>query len=134
MLWQSGASYNPELRQKIKETVSFYKDFVRPFIATSRTYHHTPAFDGIEPKGWGVLELASRDRTRGICGLFQLASSDEPEYHLRLRGVDPSRAYSVTFSNSGSSFRAEGFVLATQGLTIRLEGALSSELVIYEAD
>jgi len=133
MLWQTGTSYNPQLQRKIKETVTFYKEFIRPFSATSRIFHHTPALDGIEPRGWGVLELASRDRTRGICGLFQLASPQEPEYHLKVRGIDSSRAYKITFGNSGATSRVEGFVLATQGFTVRLEGALSSELITYEA-
>lgn len=131
--WQTGPSRNPELRKKVKAAISFYKEFVRPFASTSRIYHHTPVVDGIEPRGWGVIELVSRDRDRGICGLFQLASPDQPEYHLRLRGIDSSRTYNVTFGNSGDTSLIEGFVLAKQGVTIRLEGALSSELVIYES-
>jgi alpha-galactosidase len=84
-----GASWNPILLERVKHTIKLYKDVVRPFLNTGRIYHHTPTFDGPEPQGWGVLELASRDRSRGICGLFQLSSPQEPEYVLRLRGPSP---------------------------------------------
>jgi hypothetical protein len=100
---------------------------------TGRVYHHTPVTTGPDPKGWGVLELDSRDRTRGICGLFQLAAAELPEYVLRLRGIDVSKRYRVTFDNSGQSCELDGYTLARQGVPIRLEGALTSELLIYEA-
>ncbi|MDR3709423.1 MAG: alpha-galactosidase [Capsulimonadaceae bacterium] len=133
MFGQLGLDENPTLRKKLKEAVSFYKSFVRPFSLDSRIYHHTPVAAGPEPKGWGVLELASRNRTRGICGLFQLSSPDQPEYVLRPRGLDPSRKYTVTLSNSGASYQIDGATLLAQGLVVRLEGALTSELVVYEA-
>jgi hypothetical protein len=80
-----------------------------------------------------VLELASREGDKGICGLFRLASPTSSEYLLRLRGVDPSARYSVTFDNDGRTCEVDGWVLSKQGITIRLEGALTSELVVFEA-
>jgi alpha-galactosidase len=127
------ADWNPHLLQRLRHFVSLYKDFVRPFMSTGRVYHHTPVLAGPDPQGWGVLELASADRTRGICGLFQLSAPTEPEYLLRPRGLDVSRRYRVTFDNCGQSCEVEGVVLATQGLPVRLEGALSSELLVFEA-
>ena len=128
-----GAQANPHLIARTRHWISLYKDFIRPFKHTGRIYHHTPAFEGPEPQGWGVLELASNDRTHAICGLFQLSSPQLSEYLLRLRGLDVSRRYKVTFDNSGSSCVLEGFVLAKQGMSIRLEGALTSELLLIEA-
>ena len=55
-------------------------------MSTGRIYHHTLAVPGPNPQGWGVLELASRDHSGAICGLFQLSAPTEPEYLLRLRG------------------------------------------------
>ena len=80
-----------------------------------------------------MLELASADRTRAICGLFQLAAPTTPEYTVRLRGLDCARRYRVTFDNAGQSCEVDGVTLMQQGLTIRLAGALTSELLLVEA-
>ncbi len=128
-----GAEGNPAMLQRLKRFVALYKGFVRPFMSTGRIYHHTPCVANPEPRGWGVLELASRDRSRALCGLFQLSAPTEPEYLLRLRGLDCGRRYQVTFDNTQQTCEVEGFVLMNQGLTVRLEGALTSELLIIEA-
>jgi alpha-galactosidase len=127
------ASWNPILLARVKRMVTLYKDFVRPFMSTGRIYHHTPTFDGPEPQGWGVLELTSDDCSRGICGLFQLSAPGESEYVLRLRGLDVSKRYRVTFDNTGQSCEMDGVTLMTQGITIRLAGPLTSELLLLEA-
>ena len=128
-----GAEWNPHILAKARSCIELYKNFIRPFMPTGRIYHHTPCLDHPEPKGWGVLELASRDRSRAICGLFQLSSPTDPEYLLRLRGLDAARRYRVTFDNTAQSCELDGAALMRQGLTIRLEGALTSELLIIEA-
>jgi hypothetical protein len=128
-----GSAPNPLFMRRIKHWLSLYKDFVRPYIATSRIYHHTPVVSGFDPHGWGVLELASEDRTRDVCGLFQLSAPTKPDYELRLRGLDTSRRYRVTFDNSGQTNVVDGFSLTKTGITVRLEGALTSELIVLEA-
>jgi alpha-galactosidase len=132
-LYPPGAQPNPLFMRRLKHWVDLYKNFVRPFIDTSLVYHHTPEVVGLNPHGWGVLELASEDRARSICGLFQLSAPIHPEYDLRLRGLDVSRRYRVTFDNSGQISTADGFALMEQGITVRLEGALTSELLVLEA-
>jgi len=131
-LYPIGAQPNPGFMRRTKRWVDLYKNFVRPFIDTSRIYHHTPEADGLDPHGWGVLELASADRAKAICGLFQLSAPTRPEYELRLRGLDVSRRYRVTFDNSGQSSIVDGFLLMEQGIKVRLEGALTSELLVLE--
>ena len=118
------------MHERMKHWLGLYKGFVRPLMGTGRIYHHSPVVPSPEPQGWGVLELASADRTRAICGLFQLSGVCDPEYLLRFRGLDPSRRYRVTFDNDGSSCEVDGLTLTKQVLTIRLEGALTSELLI----
>ena len=170
-LYPLGAQPNPLMIARLQRWSALYKDFVRPFMATGRIYHHTPEVSGFDPQGWGVLELASRDGTRAICGLFQLSAPVEPEYLLRMRGLDPTRRYRVTWENAAAHYAAgaaahyaagaaahyaagaaadhaagaaadhaagaaaeiDGYVLMKQGLTVRLEGALTSELLIFEA-
>ena len=127
-----GSAWNPQMLARARQWAALYRDFVRPFMATGRIYHHTPEVDGLDPQGWGVLELASADRTRGICGLFQLAAPTQPEYLLRLRGLDAAKRYRVTWDTSGQTCELDGAVLAQQGITVRLEGALTSELLRFE--
>ena len=132
-LYPVGSQPNPVFMSRAKRWVGLYKDFVRPFLYTSRIYHHTPEVLGLDPQGWGVLELASNDRTRGICGLFQLSAPTRAEYRLYPRGLDISKRYKVTFDNAGETVTVDGFTLLEQGLLVRLEGALTSELLIFEA-
>ncbi len=80
-----------------------------------------------------MLELAAADFSRAIAGVFQLAAPQTTEYVLRPRGLDVSRRYRVTFDNRRQSFVTDGFTLAQTGLVVRLEGALSSELILFEA-
>jgi len=147
-----GAAPNPLMMERTREWIRFYREFVRPYLAPGRIYHHTPEAGapqagtsavgalaagapqaaGLEPQGWGVLELCSLDRSRGICGLFQLSAPTEPEYVLRVRGLDVGRRYRVRWGNSGQTSFVDGFVLMKQGLTIRLEGALTSELLVFD--
>ncbi len=129
----AGSAWNPLMLARMKHWIGLYKSFVRPFMNTGRIYHHTPALPGPDPQGWGVLELASQDRTRAVCGLFQLAAPTQPEYLLRFRGLDVSRRYRVTFDNRGESCELDGFTLMRQGIPVRLEAALTSELLLCEA-
>jgi len=127
------AAPNPLHLARLQRIVTLFKSFVRPFAADSRIYHHTPSFVGLEPQGWGVLELAADDYSRAIAGVFQLAAPETPDYVLRPRGLDVSRRYRVTFDNRQQTFELDGFTLSQTGLTVRLEGALTSELVLFEA-
>jgi alpha-galactosidase len=128
-----GAVPNPLQLERLRHVVALYKDFVRPFAADSRIYHHTPTFTGLEPQGWGVLELAAADGSRSVAGVFQLASPQVEEYVLRPRGLDVSRRYRVTLDNRNQAFEMDGSALAQAGWRVRLEGALTSELVLFEA-
>lgn len=128
-----GTDWSQPMLARLRHMVDLYKNFVRPFLPESRIYHHTPAVPNSGSLGWGVLELASADRTRALCGLFQLAAPAAPEYLLRLRGLDIGRRYRVTFDNSGQTCEMEGVTLMQQGITLRREGALTSELLVIEA-
>jgi hypothetical protein len=39
----------------------------------------------------------------------------------------------VTWDNSGETCVVDGFTLMKQGITVRLEGPLTSELLLFEA-
>lgn len=71
----TGSRPNPLQLARLRHTVELYKAFVRPFHRSSRIYHRTPVVEGLDPHGWGVLELASRDRQRAVAGLFRLSDT-----------------------------------------------------------
>jgi len=124
---------NPAHLGRIRHVVDLYKDFVRPMQGSSRIYHPTPVLHGFDPHGWAALELASADHQRAIAGVFRLSDPAEPEFVLRFRGLDLSRQYAVTFDNTGDRCILDGYTLAKVGVPIRLEAALTSELLIVQA-
>lgn len=67
-----------------------------------------------------------------MAAVFRTSDSGEPAYILRPRGLDPAREYRVTLDNSGGTFHATGRELARDGISVRLEQPLSSELVLIE--
>ena len=97
-------------------------------------YHHTPEHAGLEPSGWGALELARSDRKRGIAGVFRLSDPAEPAYTLRLKGVNPGWKYKVQFDNEGTTATCDGYQLKYEGVTIHLDGPLTSQLLLMEAE
>ena len=128
-----GEQMNPLIAEYLQKCLKQYVEFVRPFMATGRIYHHTPDIPGEVPQGWGVLELTSENGDKGICGLFQLSAPVNSEYRLRLRGINAAQCYRVTFDNSGHTAEIPGHLLTHDNLTIRLEGALTSELLYFES-
>ena len=127
-----GVQRNPLQISRVKHMVDLYKNFVRSFQPTSRIFHHTPTVSGREPRGYGVLELAARDRSRAIAGVFQLGGSAEPEYLLRFRGLDMGQRYQLTSDNTGQVRLTDGFQLMKEGVPVRLETPLTSELLLCE--
>jgi hypothetical protein len=79
-----------------------------------------------------VLEYAHPDRSRAYIGVFQLAGG-ETEHVVRPRGLDPSRAYEVRTDNNGQEFEASGRELERDGVRVRLDRALTSELLLFDA-
>jgi alpha-galactosidase len=135
MFTPPGVAANPQQLEQVAHVVQLYKEFVRPFMSTSRLYHHTPVLPGPDPTGLGILEMASRDRSRAVAAAFVLSdpSPADREAHIRFRGLDHGRRYRVTADNHREVVDATGLDLATHGLPIGLTGPLTSELWIVEA-
>ena len=127
-----GERMNPELLEFLRHSLDIYKNFVRLFLPDSDIFHHTPDSGELQPKGFGIIEAAAKDGSRGMLGVFQLASPKEREIVVYPRGVDVSRSYDVTFDNSRRVCRVEGYALKNGGIHIRLDGALTSELILYK--
>ncbi|GGD80024.1 glycoside hydrolase family 36 protein [Paenibacillus nasutitermitis] len=124
---------NPLQLEKITHMIDLHKNFVRPMMNASNIYHHTPEVDGLDPKGTGILELASESKERALMGIFQLSNPETNDIQVVFKGVSASKRYVVTLDNSGETFEVEGHKLKMGGLTIRLGNALTSELILVEA-
>ena len=88
---------------------------------------------GADGSGWCAIENAAADRSRIVAAVFRLVNAAQDEYYLRLRGVDPGRRYRITIEPEGAVMCIEGWVLAQQGLTLRLDTPLTSRLLLCEA-
>ncbi len=127
------ADRSTEFYRKTRRYIDLNKGFCRVVMAAHpRVYHHTPDIGLLSPAGWCVLEYGTPDRQQGYAGIFKLSEGAE-EYLFRPRGLDFGRKYEVTLDNLGQTFVIPGSELALRGLPIRLDAALTSELVLYKA-
>jgi alpha-galactosidase len=118
--------------RKTRRYIELHKGFCRPVMASHPlVFHHTPDIGVFSPADWCVLEYARQDQERGYAGVFKL-SDGEGTYLLQPRGMDFSRDYLITLDNTRQTFRAAGRDLAVHGLPVRLDAALTSELVLYQ--
>ena len=80
-----------------------------------------------------LLEYAARDYRRGVVTLFRTSGTGDPVYILRPRGLDAGRTYRVTFCNREQTAELSGTVLMRDGIAVRLEDHLTSEMVLFDS-
>jgi alpha-galactosidase len=95
-------------------------------------FHHTPALPLFKPSPWCVLEYASSDSSRAVVGIFRLTGPADGSYRFRPRGLRASNRYRVSFDNSGDVVEVSGLELRSDGIKVRLESPLTSELLLFE--
>jgi alpha-galactosidase len=119
-------------RARITHALGIYKEFVRSRLHEPMVYHHTPVLPLCELPPWCVLEYVSQDRSHAMAGIFRLTGPDQGHYYFRPRGLAIGSRYRVSFDNSGESVELSGLELRRDGLDIRLESPLTSELLLFE--
>ncbi len=124
---------NPLLDARIREDVELFKKTLRPTMIGSRVFHHTLLTPLMSPSPWVVLEYAAPDGTKATVGVFRTSQSGDPVYHFTPRGLDLSRSYSVHFQDSNQVFQISGDRLKQEGLPIRLDENLTSEMLTFQA-
>jgi alpha-galactosidase len=126
---------SPERRERFLHYAGLYKNFIRPLFPAVKVYHHAPvsARGGYSSSPWFAMEFTSPDRSKGWATIVRLRDSDSDIYRLWPRGLDPAKTYRVTFDSLGSAATVGGLRLIEEGLPIRLESVLSSELLLFEA-
>jgi alpha-galactosidase len=127
---------SPQRLERYRHYSTLYKEFIRPLWPTCRMYHHAPVnmHQDFDKGGWFVAEFASPDRTKAWATFVRLAEADGDVYVFRPRGLDPARTYRVTVDSVGTTAKVDGMQLIQQGLPVRLETALSSELLLFQAE
>ncbi len=123
----------PGFGASAKRSVEIYQTYIRPIIGRCKVFHHTPVIDFRDPRGYCVLEYAAPDGESAVVGIFRLAGPGPATYRFMPRGLDRGRRYRVLFDNTRESVEANGLSLANDGLEIRLESPLTSELLIFES-
>ena len=116
----------------VKHSIGIYKDFIRPFLPTAKTFHHTPDVAKTFDESFTALEIASPDGERGALAAFNLCGTDETVQKIRLKGADASKTYEVTLDNNNEKFVIPGRELRYEGINIYVPQSLSSELVLYK--
>ena len=116
----------------MKHSVALYKDFIRQFLPSAKTYHHTPDVAKTFNEGFSVIEIASPDGDRGALAAFNLCGTNETVQKIRLKGADASKTYEVTLDNGREKFVVSGRELKYEGIKIYIPSSLSSELVLYK--
>jgi alpha-galactosidase len=122
----------PGFSASLKRCIEIYQTYIRPILGTSKVFHHTPVIDFGNPRGFCVLEYAAPDRNSAVVGIFRLAGQGPSTYRFKPRGLDRGSRYNILFDNDRVSVEASGLTLANEGLEIRLDSPLTSELLIFE--
>jgi alpha-galactosidase len=126
---------SPERLERYRYYANLYKTFIRPIFPTCKMYHHAPvtATGGVTSSPWFAVEFASQDRSKGWATLVRLRQGAPDVFLFKPRGLDPAKTYRVTFDSKGTAANLDGLRLLLQGLPIRLESTLSSELILFES-
>jgi alpha-galactosidase len=80
-----------------------------------------------------AMEVAAPDRTKAWATLVRIGSSHSDVYVFRPRGLDRGKTYRVTFDSTGETATMTGMELFRDGVPVRLESVMSSELLLLEA-
>ena len=125
---------NPFVRDAFLRYARIYKEFIRPLLPTCRMHHHAPVSSrgGVESSGWFAVEFASPDRSRGWATIIRTGATDSDTFGFVPRGLDPAKTYRVTFDSMDSGVTMSDLELMRDGVPLRLEAIMSSELLLFE--
>jgi len=121
---------HPDESRLVGRYVDLYKKTIRPVLAGCDVYHHTPGLRHANTEPWCAMEHAAPDGHAGYAGIFKFLDGSET-YRIRFRGVRKSATYKLTWWGADESATVTGMALAS-GLDVTLDGALSSELLLYK--
>jgi len=99
-------------------------------------FHHAPVSSrgGYDSGPWFATEYAAPDGARGWATIVRLNESDSDTYLFKPRGLDVGKIYRVTFDSTGATASVDGLRLIQEGIRVRLENIMSSELLLFQAE
>jgi len=119
--------WTPEQHDAAKQAIALYKSQLRPLIRDANLYHVSTRPDGVH---WDGVEYWDSAPGKGVVFAFRGTGPEEAEHHFVLAGLDPAKHYRLHFQDGSAPDRsATGADLMAQGLLVRLQSPLSSELV-----
>ncbi|MBS1842364.1 MAG: alpha-galactosidase [Acidobacteria bacterium] len=122
-------AWSAEQHDVAKQEFAIYKTKLRPLIRDAALFHISERPDGVR---WDGMEYYDPTTGRGAVYAFRGSTETESSHTFRLKGLDPSRTYSLEFQDHSSENRvATGSVLMKAGLTVSLKQADSSELIFF---
>jgi hypothetical protein len=119
--------WTSEQHEAARQAIALYKSELRPLIRDARLYHVSPRPDGAQ---WDGMQYWDPRRAKGVVFAFRGSIPGETEHRFVLAGLEVSRRYRLHFQDGTAPDRtATGSELMHQGLLVRLQNPLSSELV-----
>ena len=124
-------SWSTRQRADARREFALSKSALRPLIRTADLYHVSPRPDGVH---WDAIEYYSPVLRRGVLYVFRGSAPEEPVHRFRLQGLEPGRAYALSFHDRGATAARvmSGETLMLEGVAVTLSSPLSSELVFFE--
>jgi len=119
--------WTPEQHEAARQAIELYKHELRPLIRDAHLYHVSSRPDGVQ---WDGMQYWDPHRAKGVVLAFRGSIPGESEHRFVLAGLDVSRRYHLHFQDGTAPDRAAtGSELMSEGLLVRLQNPLSSELV-----
>ncbi len=122
--------YSPVVVDAWGRAIRLYKEHIRPMLAVSKIFHHTPFVPYMEKCGWLVWELVSPDKDKAVIGLFRLSGESENSFLVKPRGISAAEEYELYFDNTGEKVRVKGYDLLQKGCLVTITGRLMSEMLV----
>jgi len=129
-IMQDTHAWTPEQHDAAAREIALYKEKLRPLIRDAELFHISPRPDGVH---WDAIEYWDAARGQGVVYAFRGSVADERRHRFALKGLKGRAHYLIHFQDgSGPDTEATGSELMQQGLLLRLDQPLSSELGFLE--
>jgi alpha-galactosidase len=120
-------AWSGEQHDAAKREIVLYQQRLRPLIRDAELFHISARPDGVH---WDGMEYWDPARGTGAVFAFRGSIADEAEHRYKLAGLKGEALYALHFEDGSQANReATGGELMGDGLRVRLEHPLSSEIV-----
>ncbi|HEY0801536.1 MAG TPA: glycoside hydrolase family 36 protein [Steroidobacteraceae bacterium] len=130
-LMLDASRWTAQQRSEARQEIALYKSTLRPLIREADLYHVGQRPDGVH---WDGIEYYSATRRRGVLYAFRGSAIDERRHRFRLSGLRAASRYRLKFQDQGAATDVilQGESLMRNGVDVRLNMPLSSELIFFE--